>query len=100
MLTLALIISVASLAISPNQFELGRVSWIVLTNLVTFVSIIGLWKMKKWAVYLYLGGYAVGIATFYLFSPENAELLNKPYLELAVPLLYSIVVLPYWRRLN
>lgn len=87
-------------SLSLGIFSAGRILWILIANLITLVSVIGLWQMKRWGVYLYLGGYLVGVITFYIFPPRGAELLNNPVLVIIVPLIYSLVIFPYWKRLS
>jgi uncharacterized membrane protein (DUF2068 family) len=82
------------------HFPLGRALWILVTTLVAAASFIGLWRMRRWGVYAYLGCYAVGVVAFYLFPPEGSEILNHPILLAIVPLIYGAVVLPYWKRLK
>ena len=82
------------------HFSLGRALWTLVTTLAALASFIGLWRMRKWGVYLYLGGYIVGVVTFYLFPPEGGEALKNPVLLMIVPLIYCAVVLPYWKRLQ
>jgi len=92
-------LNLIGVVLSFFHFSLGRVLWILATTSAALVSFWGLWRMKRWAVFLYLGGYALGVLTFYMFPPERADLLNRPFLMLLVPLIYSAIVFPYWKRL-
>ncbi len=85
---------------SFDYVPFGRAIWTLITSTAAIISFIGLWKMMKWGVYLYLGGYIVGTLSFYLLPPDGADVINKPWLIVFFPLLYCVVVLPYWRRFN
>ncbi len=78
----------------------ARAAWMIITTAVAFVSVIGLWKMRRWGVFLYLGGYIAGAAMFYIFPPAGGREVVRPFLLLAVPLVYCAFVLPYWKRLK
>ena len=93
-------LNLISVVLSFFHVFLGRALWILVTTSAALVSFWGLWRMKRWAVFLYLGGYALGVLAFYTFPPERAEVLNRPVLMLLVPLIYSVIVFPYWKRLT
>ena len=77
-----------------------RALWTFGAVLVAIVSIGGLWLMRRWGIFLYLGLYAASVAVFCLFPPPEAKMLNQPVLMLLVPAVYCAVVLPYWKRLQ
>ena len=92
-------LNLISVVFSFFHFSLGRALWILATTMAALISFFGLWRMKRWAVFLYLGAYAIGVLTFYTFPPERADVLNRPVLMLLVPFIYSVIVFPYWKRL-
>ena len=77
-----------------------RALWTSVLIAATLASFVGLWRMRRWCVYLYLGLYAASVAAFYAFPPPEAAMLDQPLLMLLVPAVYCAVALPYWKRLD
>ena len=83
---------------------LGRALWSLATTLMAIASFVGLWRMRRWAPLLYLGGFLVGTVTFFMFPPEGASTMTgQPafwIMLLGVPAVYSAIVLPHWSKLR
>lgn len=77
-----------------------RAMWTASLTLAAMGSFLGLWKMRRWGVYLYLSLYAASVTVFYLLPPPEAKMLDQPLLILLIPAVYCAVVLPYWKRLS
>lgn len=97
----AILLSLNLISITISFFYLSRSRslYILFNSVIGIAALLGLWKMRRWGVYLYLGFYIINTSIFYLIPPPNAEMLNKPLLIFIVPLIYCAVVLPHWKKL-
>ncbi|MFA5137588.1 MAG: hypothetical protein WC728_00020 [Elusimicrobiota bacterium] len=77
-----------------------RALWTFFLVAAAIASFLGLWRMRRWGVCLYLGLYAASVAAFYAFPPPESKMLDQPLLMFLVPAVYCVVVFPYWKRLS
>ena len=54
-------LNLISVVLSFFHVSVGRALWILVTTLAALTSFCGLWRMKRWGVFPYLGGYALGV---------------------------------------
>lgn len=59
---------------------------------------VGLWKMRRWAVYLHIVIFTALMTDILFFKSE--EIAGNPTTMSVGMLIYCIVVFPYWRRLK
>ena len=77
----------------------GMFAWALAMNVAQIVSLVGLWALRRWAVYLYLAAFAAGVAAaFLLGAPYQLRWLDVLAM-VGVPAVYLAVVLPYWKEL-
>ncbi len=75
----------------------------LLMNLAFLISLVGLWKMKKWGVYAFGVASVVNIWTMLVWRPEWLMQSQSPagaWMSLLLPIIYFAVVLPYWKQLD
>ena len=73
----------------------------VLANILSLVSVYGLWKMKRWGVYLFTAIIAVGMfITFVVIPPWAVKNEGHWWIPLILPIIYMCVVLPSWKQLS
>jgi|GEM_PF-5030248 len=97
-LALLWLLNLVSVAASIGVVGAGRFAWIVATNLVAGLSIIGLWQMQLWGPILYLGGQLIGIAAWLTFPMAGAEDAFPLWALFVAPAIYAVCVLPFWRQ--
>ena len=100
-LFLAAVVGLAAAGYSYFAFPLGRALYITLANAVTLLATVGLWRMQRWGVYLYLGWYVFATVIYFLVPPEGR--LSGSLFSVAlvsIPLAYCAVVFPYWGRFS
>ena len=86
--------SVANLTVTAAVFGF-------LSNVLVFASLVGLWRLKRWGVYLYLCLILTGLFVTYVIDPPWAlENTKAWWLPFIMPAIYLAVVLPYWGRLD
>ena len=76
----------------------------LLISFAFIVSMVGLWKMKKWGVYAFSAVSAGNIGTVLVWRPEwlvqQGQNSAGDWMSLLLPILYFAVVLPYWKQLD
>ena len=69
--------------------------------LLIFISVIGLWNMRRWGVFLFVPLMAVNIAVLFLLRPEwLGPSQDTPWFSLLLPVIYLVVVAPSWKRIG
>jgi hypothetical protein len=87
--------------IALTVFSSGIAFLGIVINSLTLLSYIGLWKMRKWSVWLFISVWGLN----YLFFSALAKEFTVPihsihdWVVLLLPLLYFPIVLRYWNRL-
>ena len=97
-LALLWLLNLVSVAASFGTVSPGRFGWIVVTNLISGLSIVGLWRMQAWGPILYLGGQLIGIATWLAFPMAGAEDAFPLWALFIAPAIYAACVFPFWRQ--
>ena len=90
---------------SGTKIPIGKVIWNIFNGpFLALISTVGLWKMYRWSVYLYFGGYTIKATAFYIFSNNAGQIsINNNFtisIMIIIPIIYSIIVLPYWKRMK
>lgn len=87
----------------PNV-SLGRAVWSLAITLVSLASLVGLWRMRRWAPVLYLAGFVVSTVAILIVPAAGASAVTAMPVFwitlLAVPAIYCVVVLPHWSKLK
>ena len=91
-------INLLSVFLYFSIYPLERAIWILFTEISAIISVVGLWKMRKWGIYLYLGSFIVGLISISLFLPQGEAITDKLWAIFVSPLMYCAVVLPYWKK--
>lgn len=66
-----------------------------------FISVFGLWKMKRWGVFMFLALMVANIAVLFIVKPAwLGSTQGTPWFSLLLPALYLAVVVPYWKRIG
>lgn len=90
----------AGVLMSAGKGPAGMFLWALLMHVLALASVVGLWRLNRWAVYLYLAGYAAGVAAaFTVGTPYQLVGWDLVFMG-AVPAVYLAAVLPYWKRLD
>ena len=75
--------------------------YVFLMNLLLFISVVGLWNMKRWGVFLFIPVTAVNIAVLFLLKPEwLGPSQDTPWFSLLLPAIYLVLVAPFWKRIG
>ena len=89
-----LIVGLAEFMVKPFYYAF----FLTVTNILYIISGIGLRRMKRWSVYLFiiplifLYGYAL-IAT-----PDIKQSAPRLLMSLTIPMIYCLVVFPHWNK--
>src|SRR5262245_37146283 len=70
------------------------------SNVAVVVSAVGLFQMRKWGYWLYLASYVLGIALFYVAPLKPYDTLQSNWLSIVWLVVFSGLVLPFWKRLK
>lgn len=94
---LALLGSLLNIPMIFSESASSIASWypvyLAATSVLTLVCVAGLWKMKKWAAYLYIAGQLAGIAVF-----ANLEMFEM-YMVVG-SLIMIVIVLTQLKKMN
>lgn len=82
-----------------NNSPIALAWWVIAANLMVVISCVGLWRMKKWSVYLFFLTVLIGGAA--LYASAYGELgKNFHYRFLLYPVIFGLLVFPHWKKLN
>lgn len=71
------------------------------TSVLLLGSAVGLWKMRRWGPILFAILMIAMIVLAFGYSPSGMVPTNAdPWPILFVPVVYFVIVLPYWKLLN
>ena len=96
------------LAMKPftwQEFSLERNIWNCAVKFTAVVCGIGLLGMRRWAVVVYLGLFALSVVLIYAWPQSEAmtEQYSKPStvaLMFVVPAVFSAIILPHWDKMR
>jgi hypothetical protein len=83
---------------APSVKKLGSYIPALLGLIITlqFVSVIGLWHMKRWGVQLYLAGFFIRFISFYLIGMLSVY----QQVSCVCMVFYAIVFIRFYRRMD
>jgi len=86
---------------SCSNLNFQMVIFSLIVNILYFLSILALWKMKKKSVYLFLTTFVLSLFIPFILNPKLMEVYNgKIWVAFILPSIYLIVVLPCWKYLT
>jgi len=99
------LVYVLKIILAGSDFGIGRGTWNVFLKTLAILAGIGFLRLRKWAIYLYFGGFIAGTLSFYIFPPsEEALAFYSQPITLAmlfvVPAIVGIFVWKHWNRLT
>ncbi len=99
------LVFVLKIIISGSDFGFTRGIWNGLLKTLAVVAGIGFLRLRRWAVYLYFGGFTVGTASFFLIPPNDEILVlyTQPAVLVTlfvVPVLIGLFIWKHWHRLT
>lgn len=72
----------------------------LLINGLALLSYYGLWKMRKWSVFLFLGVWIFQIMMFPFFPLDFMRDQIRSWFSWLIIVIYLAVVLPHWKLLS
>ena len=87
-----------------EAYGIWHVLFWITSSLITLVSIIGYWRMRRWGVYLYAAGFVIGAPIRFIlgrFDAQLEEAFANSFTGAAVlvPLLVILVGFLYFKRM-
>jgi hypothetical protein len=80
----------------PTAFQLKA----AVSNLAVLASAVGLFRMRRWGYWLYLGNYIFFIEFYYLARVQQFDVFPSILFSIVSLVVFSACVLPYWKRLR
>ena len=98
-LALAWALNIVSISYSVGVVSNERLTWIVLSQLLSGLAIYGIWRLRLWGPLLYFALQVLGISTFFLYPPDGAA--NYPVWAIfALPAIVAIPLVLNWRSFS
>lgn len=88
---------------APPEHVIPAGKYGLLISFIFIISLVGLWKMKKWGAYSFGAVSAVNIGTMLVWKPEwviQSQSSASVWMSLLLSIIYCAVVLPYWKQMN
>ena len=78
-----------------------RVSYALLHKILAIVAIIGMLRLQRWGVYLYLGAYAASVGLYFVWPPADRLPTALVLVSAAIALtIFGAVTFPFWDRFS
>ncbi|MBI9075404.1 MAG: hypothetical protein JEZ02_08350 [Desulfatibacillum sp.] len=97
--------AIALLLISFGDIVLAQFQMFsfVMVSFANLVACFGLWKLRQWGVLLFIGVWLFNFFYALILEGGPIGLTKSPwdcFMFLISPVLFAIVILPYWKRFN
>jgi hypothetical protein len=71
---------------------------LTIINKFYIISAIGLRKMKRWSVYLFLAPIFILYGFVLIMTPDIKQEVERSAIGLIIPIIYCLIVFPYWKE--
>lgn len=71
---------------------------LTMINILYIISAIGLRKMRRWSVYLFLAPIFFLYGYVLIMTPDIKQEMQRSAVGLIIPVIYCLIVFPYWKE--